>query len=229
MTVIEQQDDASWKRRFRAPFILQASVAPEAPGRGLVATNRSGACQLYAWDVPKGTLLQRTDRPEGQVSGTLSPDGRYIYYLDDQQGNEIGHFVRVPFAGGVPVDVTPDLPPYSTPGLFCSRKGAMLGLTARTTGGAVAYCLAVEPDGTLGPPRVLHQGQATIIGPVFSADGAVAVVMSNARTGRPRSTSRLADRPVWRDAPGETAAVRRQFADHLRRAGAGSHPGDPGL
>jgi dipeptidyl aminopeptidase/acylaminoacyl peptidase len=184
--VNDHQDDAPWKQRFRAPIIVQASVAPEAPERGLVVTNPSGICQLYAWDVPNGTLVQRTDRPEGQVSGTLSPDGRYIYYLDDRQGNEIGHFVRVPFAGGVPEDVTPDLPPYSTPGLFCSRKGTMLGLTARTAGGAVAYCLAVEPDGALGPLRVLHHGPATIIGPIFSADGAVAVVMSNARTRRPQ-------------------------------------------
>ena len=46
-----------------------------------------------------GALTQLTHRSTGKLSGILSPDGRYVYYLDDEQGNEIGHYVRVPFAG----------------------------------------------------------------------------------------------------------------------------------
>jgi Tol biopolymer transport system component len=62
-------------------------------------STQSSVCQLYAWDVPTGELRQLTDRPEGVLFGGLSPDGCYVYYLEDRQGNEIGHFVRVPFEG----------------------------------------------------------------------------------------------------------------------------------
>ena len=33
--------------------------------------------------------------------------------MDDTKGSEIGQYVRVPYEGGAPEDVTPDLPPYS--------------------------------------------------------------------------------------------------------------------
>ena len=82
-------------------------IAAEEPTRGLVASNRSGIAQLYAWDVPTSTLTQVTDCPQGQLFGTLSPDGRYVYYHDEKEGKEVGHFVRLPFEGGAPEDITP--------------------------------------------------------------------------------------------------------------------------
>src|SRR5690349_9190483 len=102
--------NAPWKERFRAPVILWTQLAKAAPTYGLAASNRSGVYQLYAWDVPTGALTQLTQRSTGKPMGVLSPDGRYVYYLDDEQGNEIGHYVRIPFAGGAPQDITPDLP-----------------------------------------------------------------------------------------------------------------------
>jgi dipeptidyl aminopeptidase/acylaminoacyl peptidase len=57
-------------------------------------TNTGDSYQLYAWDVPTGQLTQLTNRAEGVPLGVLSPDGRYVYYLDDRQGNEIGHFEK---------------------------------------------------------------------------------------------------------------------------------------
>ena len=30
----------------------------------------------------------------------------------DTKGNEIGHFIRIPFEGGEAEEVTPDIPPY---------------------------------------------------------------------------------------------------------------------
>ena len=77
-------------------------------------SNQTGKNQLYAWDVLNGHLRQLTDRPTGILSGYLSPDGCAVYYLNDTGGNEIGHYVRVPFEGGSPEDITPDLSPYSS-------------------------------------------------------------------------------------------------------------------
>ena len=74
---LQLDDAAPWKERFRAPVVLWATLAKGAPNRGLAASNKSGLCQLYAWDVPSGELRQLTDIAWGQLMGVLSPDGRW--------------------------------------------------------------------------------------------------------------------------------------------------------
>ena len=97
-------NDVPWKQRFRAERVLWTALAEERPARGLAVSNRSGRFQLCAWEVPTGELRHLTDRPEGVVFGFIDSLGRHVYYLDDTGGNEIGHLVRVPFAGGEPED-----------------------------------------------------------------------------------------------------------------------------
>ncbi len=116
-------------------------IAKAAPTRGLAVGNHTGKYQLYAWDVPGGHVLrQLTDRPEGILSGYLAPDGCNVYYLDDNGGNEIGHFVRVPFEGGEPDDITPHLPPYSSWFICISLDGTCLGFMAANDTGFHIYC-----------------------------------------------------------------------------------------
>ena len=95
-----------WVVRFRVPLIRGVDVAASAPARGLVASNVSGTFQLYAWDVPSGRLRALTNRAAGTIAGVVSPDGRFVYYHDDVGGNELGHFVRIPFEGGAPASIT---------------------------------------------------------------------------------------------------------------------------
>ena len=114
---------------------------------------------MYAWHVPTGKLTQLTDRSEGVLFGRLSPDGRHVYYLDDEQGNEIGHHVRVSFEGSEPQDVTPDMPPYSSFGLAISQASNLLGFTRADPDGFKTYCMDLEPDGQLGAPRLLYQSK----------------------------------------------------------------------
>src|SRR5690242_9457035 len=121
--------DAPWQVRFRAPVIMYSRPAKEAPDRGMVVTNRSGEDQIYAWDVPYGNLRQITHDPTGKLFGYIQPDGRYIYYMVDKQGNELGHYVRVPFEGGDEQDVTPTLPDYSSFDIGVSRAGNVLGVS----------------------------------------------------------------------------------------------------
>ena len=97
---------------MRAPRLFWMQIAPLAPECGIVTSTHSGVAQVYAWDVPTGALRPLTDNPAGVTFGLLSPDGRFFYYMDDAKGNEQGHYVRVPYAGGPPEDLTPDLPPY---------------------------------------------------------------------------------------------------------------------
>jgi hypothetical protein len=52
--------------------------------------------------VSSGELQQLTSRPNGvgYTFGTLNPEGTFVYYHQDQGGNEIGHYVRIPYKGG---------------------------------------------------------------------------------------------------------------------------------
>src|SRR5512142_2258362 len=111
---IDTSLNAIWKQRYRAPAIQYAGMAENAPERGIVWTNQSGTIQYHAWDVKTGRMTQLTHTPGGQSAFPhLSPDGKWIYYLKDVSGNEIGHYVRMPYTGGDFVDITPDMPPYS--------------------------------------------------------------------------------------------------------------------
>jgi len=185
-THLQLDENAPWKQRFRTPALAWTQIAPANPARGLVVNNTSGKYQLYAWDVPSGSLRQLTERPAGIMSGALSSNGRHVYYLDDKQGNEIGHYVRVPFEGGEPQDISPNMSDYSSWGFTLSRAGNQLGFMAADSDGFHLYCQAVETNGTLGKPRQLYQSQKLALGPFLSRDGDIAVVMSTERTGKPQ-------------------------------------------
>jgi dienelactone hydrolase len=177
-------DDAPWKQRFRVPQALGVQIAKAMPERGLVTSNTSGVYQLYAWDVLSGKLHQLTNRPEGQLFGALAPDGRFVYYLNDELGNEIGHFVRLPYSGGDLEDITPDLPPYSPAGIGFSQAGNLIGLIVANTEGFHCYVVTLDVAGALGTFRALHHSPTPFFGPSLSFDGTVAVLASTERSGK---------------------------------------------
>ncbi|HSH83322.1 MAG TPA: prolyl oligopeptidase family serine peptidase, partial [Herpetosiphonaceae bacterium] len=177
---------APWKQRFRALAVLWTQLAREAPGRGMAVSNQTGVYQLYAWDVASGDLRQITNRAEGMLSGMIAPDGRYIYYHDDQGGNEIGHFVRVPFEGGAPEDVAPDLPPYSAWSIGASRSGNMIGFIQASDDGFHLHLIDMGNDGKIGAHRELYHTRSLAFGPSFSYAGEIALVASSERAGKPQ-------------------------------------------
>ncbi|MDT8305028.1 MAG: prolyl oligopeptidase family serine peptidase [Anaerolineae bacterium] len=182
MKKLQLDDNAAWKRRFRAPRLWSAELAKADPARGLVVSNQSGKNQLYGWEVESGELTQLTERETGISLGWMATDGRAVYYLDDDQGNEIGHYVRVPFSGGSAEDVTPDLPPYSSWGFGVSRQANRIGFTTADAEGFHTYVVDADPDsGALSTPRRLFHSKKLADGPAFSADGALAVVATTER------------------------------------------------
>ena len=172
------ETNAAWKQRYRASCILWAMIAHGNPSRGLVCSDRDGEFQLYAWDVDTGELRRLTDRPTGGVRGVLSPDGESIYYLQDEGGNETGHLVRLPFAGGDPVDLTPDQSPYCALWITGSLSGNLFGAVQVDANG---HRLCVFAPGE--PPRTIHECKALIGGPTFSYDGEIAVIGAFEGTG----------------------------------------------
>ena len=121
-----------------------------------------------------------THQPAGVVNGLPSADGKYIYYFHDDGGNEIGHYVRVPFKGGTPEDLTPGLPHYHASALnligqsFC---GNMLGIRVADSG---RYQLFVFAPGQ--EPHKIYNSQDLFIGPVLSYDGEIATIASTTVT-----------------------------------------------
>ena len=180
--------DSVWENRFRLPQVFWAQQAHLAPERGLAVSNVSGVFQLCAWDLPTGALRQLTARPEGLMAGVISPDGRHVYYLDDARGDEIGHYVRVPFAGGATQDVTPDLAPYSSLGLTFSRSGNLLGMLVAYPDGFHLYVQDTNPGGMLTAPRRLQSWERLPLAPVLSHRGELAAVGSTERTGNLNAT-----------------------------------------
>ena len=177
-------ENARWKQRFRAPDVWWTRIARANPARGLAITNPSGQYELYAWDVPGGTLRQLTQRPGGTIFGELSGDGRYVYFHDDREGNEIGHYVRIPFAGGEPQDLTPDLPPYSSWAWSSSPSGSHFGFMAADAQGYHIYSIEMAADGQAGTPRRLFHSGKLAMGPIFSYGGEMAVVASTDRAAK---------------------------------------------
>jgi dienelactone hydrolase len=175
-------DNAPWKQRYRAKEISVAQIARANPARGIVTHNESGHYQLYAWNVASNNLRPLTSRPGGAMFGMISPDGRFIYYLKDNGGNEIGHFVRVPFEGDEPKDITPEMPPYSAFGMSSSRAGNMLSSCISNSEGFHAFVWKVNKQGVIGTPQELYHSRKIMFGPTLSYAGEVGIIMSSERS-----------------------------------------------
>jgi len=185
MKPLNLSETADWRARFRAPSIANMQLAGNNGKHGMVATNRSGVTQLYAWDVTTGNLRQITNKPAGVVFGGISPDGNYIYYHDDFQGNEHGHYVRVPFAGGEPENMTPDMPLFDSFTMSQSLNNRLFGFLAAGASGFQFYTIPVGESGELGERKLLYTSPALSFGPSLSYDGDYAII---ATTERSKST-----------------------------------------
>ncbi|MEU5578667.1 prolyl oligopeptidase family serine peptidase [Streptomyces huasconensis] len=126
-----------WEKRFRAPRVSLPDWAEDAPQRALFVSNATGTYELYAWDRETGTQRQVTDRANGTTDGVLSPDGEWIWWFNDKDGDEFGVWMRQPFAGG------PDEP--AVPGLDASYPA---GLSLGRHGGPVVVGRSTDEDGT---------------------------------------------------------------------------------
>jgi dipeptidyl aminopeptidase/acylaminoacyl peptidase len=182
MNPLKLAEDAPWKRRFRVSSIRSSLTAALNPRRGLVASNRSGLYQLHAWEVETGSLRQLTDQPAGAVFGGISPDGEHVYYLRDTDGDEVGHYVRVPFAGGPPQDITPGMPPYASYSISQSLNRRLLGFTAAGDDGFGMYLMSQADDHRLGDPVLLYRSQRLSFGPLLSYDGDYGVIATTERS-----------------------------------------------
>lgn len=176
--------EAPWKKRFQVPVTYGLGIAAQASSKGVVLSNRSGAYHLYAWDVKTGGLTQLTSKPEGVFQrGTLSPNGAFVYYHNDQKGNEVGHLVRVPFTGGEPEDITPQLPFYESTGYTFSRAGNRFGFLTVTQEGFTLYSAEVASDGLLSELVKLFTTENLTTQLAFSSNGEMVTIVTAEQPG----------------------------------------------
>ncbi|MGJ5826160.1 S9 family peptidase [Streptomyces ossamyceticus] len=128
-----------WEKRFRAPRVSLPDWAEDAPHRSLFVSNATGTYELYAWDRVTGEQRQATDRANGTTDGVLSPDGEWIWWFDDKDGDEFGVWRRQPFQGGPDEEATPGLDASYPAGLAIGRDGrtAVVGRSTDEDGSTI--------------------------------------------------------------------------------------------
>ncbi|MGH3682698.1 MAG: hypothetical protein ACRDT2_20900, partial [Natronosporangium sp.] len=154
----------------------------------------------------------------------LGHDGRCAYVLGDQGGNEIGHLIAVDLRGDrPPVDLTPDLDPYTNRGVGLSLGGAGLVLSVIYEGDYRVYHLA-DPAAPEPAPRLLARYRQPATGSRLSADGTVATMdLTIPDPAGDRSTVQ-----VLRVADGEPLRrYRDEDASHVNGHLFSPRPGDP--
>lgn len=127
-----------WEKRFRAPRVGLPDWAEDAPDRSLFVSNATGTYELYAWDRTTGDQRRATDRPNGTTDGVLTPDGQWIWWFDDTDGDEFGVWRRQPFTGGADETAVPGLDPSYPAGLALGRDGtAVVGRSTDDDGSTI--------------------------------------------------------------------------------------------
>ena len=87
--------EPAWERRFTATRSDFPAWSDAVPDRLALVTNRSGASQVWTYDLGDGSWRQVTDEPVGIEHVMVAPDGRLVWWLD-ATGNERGHWVARP-------------------------------------------------------------------------------------------------------------------------------------
>lgn len=159
-----------WHRFFYQPMIQWIFSARSNPDRAIVVSNQSGKFQLHAHHFSSGFDRQVTKKRGGALFGSVSDDGKYLYYLNDSAGNERGHFVRSSFFGGKTEDITPKLPPYFSYSVQTDASSTVVCFTA-----------AFEKENRvyIAPSKMIFKSEKFISEPVVSFDGKYTCVVES--------------------------------------------------
>jgi dipeptidyl aminopeptidase/acylaminoacyl peptidase len=176
--VLSPEVTARWQARFRAPRVSLPDWAQEAPHRNVYASDLGGVVEQYAWDRETGEHRQVTDRPNGTLIGTLSPDGETIWWFADTDGDEFGIWMTQPFPGGPDAVAVAEVGPAYPAGLEVGRTLVAIG---RATDDGSELWLA--PDGEA--PRVIYRHADPASVDALTRDDRL-LVISHSEHGDPR-------------------------------------------
>jgi dipeptidyl aminopeptidase/acylaminoacyl peptidase len=163
---VSESDVPLWEKRFRAPSIGFPSWGRDAPERLAVASNESGAWQVYAWDRARGIRRQVTDDAIGVAGGGVTPDGEGVIWFHDGTGDEVGQWLVEPFHGGAGQrrPLVEGVPEAWSAGLAVGHELAAVG-TAAGDGFTVWVSVAGQPA------RIVHHHPELVEVAGLSRDG----------------------------------------------------------
>ncbi|MEV4558269.1 prolyl oligopeptidase family serine peptidase [Kitasatospora sp. NPDC049285] len=162
----------AWEQRFRAARVSLPDWADEAPDRALYVSNATGTYEVYAWDRATDEHRRVTDRPNGTTDAELSPDGEWIWWFDDTDGDEFGVWRRQPFTGGPDQEAAPGVPAAYSAGLALGRDGTVVVGTSTDDEGTTLY---LHRPGAAEPEVVYHHAEYGGVGDL-SHDGTLLAV-----------------------------------------------------
>jgi len=160
----------AWEQRFRAPRVSFPHWARDAPERLALASNESGAWQVYAWDRATGARRQVTDDPIGVADGAVTPDGNGVVWFHDSTGDEVGRWMIEPFDGGEQRPLVQGVPDAWTTGLALATDGTIVAGTADDEG----YSVYVSIEDV--PARLLHHHEEVVEVGGISRDSALVTI-----------------------------------------------------
>ncbi len=169
---------ARWQARFRAPRVSLPDWAQDAPHRSLYSSDVSGVVEQYAWDRQTDSHRKVTDRPNGTLIGTLSPDGATIWWFADTDGDEFGVWMTQPFAGGDDTVAVPEVEAAYPAGLEVGRSLVAIG---RSTDDGSELWLAPSGDAA----RVIYRHADPASVDALTRDDDL-LVISHSEHGDPR-------------------------------------------
>lgn len=168
-----------WQHYFELPIIAWFQLATHNTGRGIVCHNASGVYQIYAWSRHTNTLIQRTFNPHGTTLGAISADGEHIYYLEDAQGGQIGHFFRVGFGESDDAtdrhDLTPQWVAYTSFYITESPSGAFYGFMTANQHGFQMFVVDTQAQSQ---PHLRYESDDFSLGPFLSHNAEITVIAS---------------------------------------------------
>ena len=146
-------------------------MADRRPERAIACTNVTGVYQVHRWQVGEPIGEAMSAFPTGKSAAWISPDGEWVVWHADRAGDEVGHFVAVPWSGGEPIDLTPDLPAFAS---FAAGFGPD-GTFGASIIGSDRVQLAVVPfPPRSAEPRLLDPGPGFVTGLAVGPDGTLA-------------------------------------------------------
>ncbi|HJQ47629.1 MAG TPA: prolyl oligopeptidase family serine peptidase [Amycolatopsis sp.] len=125
----DAEAEARWRARFHAPRMSTPGWAIDAPDANIYVSNASGVWEVYAWDRSTGEHRRVTDRPNGTLHATTSPDGSWIWWFNDTDGDEFGSWTREPFGGGAAGPAIPDVQDGYPAGLEIGHRIVAVGVS----------------------------------------------------------------------------------------------------
>ncbi|MEE6288761.1 prolyl oligopeptidase family serine peptidase [Georgenia sp. MJ173] len=163
-----------WQQRFRAGRVDVPEWASDEPDHAVVIATHRGAPQVHSWQPSIGHLLPATDRPAGTDHATIDPSGRWLWWFDDTDGDEFGHWRRQPF-GSPPsrrAETPIPLPPASPAGLLLAHDGtAVIGRTDTPDGTTIHQVFPGPSTATPQPPVLLYASEHDAEAAALSDDG----------------------------------------------------------